>query len=619
MVLFERWAEAEAAQEAHNGRTRLNGSRPLVVSFANPKRIRPGEPPEPAIAPRKLFVGQVPKDATERDLRPLFEPFGEIVSLNVLRTQRGQGPSAGCAFVEFRKWAQAERAMEAHNGVTRLPGSEMPLVVKFADAKRPESGYPSPQGGHMGPRHGSWGALHHGMHPGAFHGMPPQGYMHGGLDPALAAQYGGLPYSLQNGGGAGGDGGALNPLGLPRLGASNPLLAAAAAAAGGQLSEATAGPALTGALPAAPLPLGASAADAAAAAVAAAAQVNVSDAAAAAGAAQLLGSLNNLSLSDQASIANAAGAAGALQAAGNLAGGSEADAQAQAQLVAINAGAASALEAALAGRPPPLGSDSNAGLLAAQQVLQQQQQQDQHNQQAVQQGSASNLLGGASSSLGGSGDLPAASSPSAAGAAAMAAGFTGDMANALAATSSAGSLSGGATASSAAAVQAAANVAAANAAAAGAAAPGGGPSIANGLGSGVTGLAYLGGLAPLGGAGGRLGEMAGGPPGAAPLPGAPAGGPGSRGLDQAASQWKLFIGQVPMEATEQDLWALFAPLGDILELYVLRNNQTGRSRGCAFVTYASRDLAQQAITALNGRQVGGGKTLVVKYADRVPI
>lgn len=30
-----------------------------MVSFANPKRIRPGEPPEPAIAPRKLFVGQV--------------------------------------------------------------------------------------------------------------------------------------------------------------------------------------------------------------------------------------------------------------------------------------------------------------------------------------------------------------------------------------------------------------------------------------------------------------------------------------------------------------------------------------------------------------------------------
>ncbi len=37
----------------------------------------------------------MPKDASEADLRPLFEIFGEIVCLNVLRTQRGQGPSAG--------------------------------------------------------------------------------------------------------------------------------------------------------------------------------------------------------------------------------------------------------------------------------------------------------------------------------------------------------------------------------------------------------------------------------------------------------------------------------------------------------------------------------------------
>ncbi len=34
--------------------------------------------------------------------------------------------------LQFRKWAQAERAMEAHNGNTRLPGADMPLVVKCA-------------------------------------------------------------------------------------------------------------------------------------------------------------------------------------------------------------------------------------------------------------------------------------------------------------------------------------------------------------------------------------------------------------------------------------------------------------------------------------------------------
>lgn len=73
------------------------------------------------------------------------------------------------------------------------------------------------------------------------------------------------------------------------------------------------------------------------------------------------------------------------------------------------------------------------------------------------------------------------------------------------------------------------------------------------------------------------------------------------------------------QAVETDLYALFSPLGEILELYVLRNNQTGRSRGCAFVTFVSRHLAEGAISALNGRQVASGKALVVKFADRVPL
>ena len=52
-----------------------------------------------------------------------------------------------------------------------------------------------------------------------------------------------------------------------------------------------------------------------------------------------------------------------------------------------------------------------------------------------------------------------------------------------------------------------------------------------------------------------------------------------------------------------------------MELYILRNNN-GKSRGCAFVTYANKYLAEQAITQLNGKQVPPGKTLVVKFADR---
>jgi RNA recognition motif-containing protein len=70
-----------------------------------------------------------------------------------------------------------------------------------------------------------------------------------------------------------------------------------------------------------------------------------------------------------------------------------------------------------------------------------------------------------------------------------------------------------------------------------------------------------------------------------------------------------------LQATEEGLWGLFSPLGQILELYVLRNNN-GKSRGCAFVTYATKHLAEVAITQLNGRGMPSGKTLVVKFADR---
>ena len=52
----------------------------------------------------------------------------------------------------------------------------------------------------------------------------------------------------------------------------------------------------------------------------------------------------------------------------------------------------------------------------------------------------------------------------------------------------------------------------------------------------------------------------------------------------------------------EELFGLFSPIGEILELYILRNSN-GKSRGCAFVTYANKFLAQQAITQLNGKQV----------------
>ncbi|CAD7698562.1 unnamed protein product [Ostreobium quekettii] len=128
MVWFQRWGDAERALEGEAGGLPFGGSKSLVVKFADPPRR--GEN-QTGVKAKKLFVGQVPRDATESDVRALFEPFGEIVDFQMPRRKM----VAGCAFVKFAKWAQAEMAMEALDGQNRFPNSTRPLVVKFADAK----------------------------------------------------------------------------------------------------------------------------------------------------------------------------------------------------------------------------------------------------------------------------------------------------------------------------------------------------------------------------------------------------------------------------------------------------------------------------------------------------
>lgn len=82
----------------------------------------------------------------------------------------------------------------------------------------------------------------------------------------------------------------------------------------------------------------------------------------------------------------------------------------------------------------------------------------------------------------------------------------------------------------------------------------------------------------------------------------------------SAVRMACFDAAVHVQATEADLWAVFSPVGEILELYVLRG-PNGLSRGCGFITYANKFLAQQAIMSNNGKQMGS-KVLVVKFADR---
>jgi RNA recognition motif-containing protein len=76
---------------------------------------------------------------------------------------------------------------------------------------------------------------------------------------------------------------------------------------------------------------------------------------------------------------------------------------------------------------------------------------------------------------------------------------------------------------------------------------------------------------------------------------------------------KLYVGNLPYEVGETELQELFARAGSVESAKVMRDQATGRARGFGFVEMSTDEEAQQAISALNGAQVGG-RNLTVNEA-----
>jgi RNA recognition motif-containing protein len=76
---------------------------------------------------------------------------------------------------------------------------------------------------------------------------------------------------------------------------------------------------------------------------------------------------------------------------------------------------------------------------------------------------------------------------------------------------------------------------------------------------------------------------------------------------------KLYVGNLPYETDEAALQDLFASAGTVDTVQVMRDRETGRARGFAFVEMATEADAQNAINQLNERPFGG-RTLAVNEA-----
>ncbi|MBS0617254.1 MAG: RNA-binding protein [Spirochaetes bacterium] len=75
----------------------------------------------------------------------------------------------------------------------------------------------------------------------------------------------------------------------------------------------------------------------------------------------------------------------------------------------------------------------------------------------------------------------------------------------------------------------------------------------------------------------------------------------------------IYVGNLAYNATEEELRASFAAFGPVTSVKIVRDRDSGRSRGFAFVEMEDGEGAQNAVAQMNGKDVNG-RNLVVNEA-----
>lgn len=158
-VGFTCWGHAHRALVETDGRISMpvpDGTKSQVLNVAFAERKRGGGAPYSATPLAKgldnsrIFVGGLPQDCSEEDLRSLFEKYGYIKSASVIRST-GKSRGSRCAFVTFSLWGEA---LDAIAGVdnTRFPDNRDDEDAPYLAVVLAE---PPPDGAHKGDANGS--------------------------------------------------------------------------------------------------------------------------------------------------------------------------------------------------------------------------------------------------------------------------------------------------------------------------------------------------------------------------------------------------------------------------------------------------------------------------------
>jgi len=86
----------------------------------------------------KLFVGQVPNNSTEENVREVFAPYGTVSDVMFLKN-KVTGQHRGCAFVTYETAEEAQAAIDAMNDKVTLEGAKRTMILRVAGQNRPAS------------------------------------------------------------------------------------------------------------------------------------------------------------------------------------------------------------------------------------------------------------------------------------------------------------------------------------------------------------------------------------------------------------------------------------------------------------------------------------------------
>ncbi len=80
----------------------------------------------------------------------------------------------------------------------------------------------------------------------------------------------------------------------------------------------------------------------------------------------------------------------------------------------------------------------------------------------------------------------------------------------------------------------------------------------------------------------------------------------------------MFVGNLSFDTTREQIEAFFAPFGEMTEVSVPTDRDSGRPRGFAFVTFATPEAAAQAIQRADGAELNGRNLRVNEAVERAP-